>query len=76
MRNYKVELTAGWIVLPVVKITRGIFLGDAGSPSSLLIAMKSLNFILRKCTECYKFAKSHEKNNLLMYIDDIPLFAK
>ncbi len=29
-----------------------------------------------KCNESYKFAKSHEKINHLMYIDDIKLSAK
>ena len=38
--------------------------------------MIPLNHILRKCTAGYKHSKSQEKNNLLMYLDDIKLFAK
>ena len=38
--------------------------------------MMSLNHILRKCTARYKFSKSQEKINHLMYMDDIKLFAK
>ena len=42
----------------------------------ILIAMRSLNHILRKCTGQYKFHKSQEKINHLMYMDDIKLFVK
>ena len=38
--------------------------------------MHPLNHILRKCTAGYKFRKSLEKINHLMYMDDIKLFAK
>ena len=38
--------------------------------------MMPLNDILRKYTAGYKFSKSHEKINYLMYMDDIKLFAK
>ena len=38
--------------------------------------MTSLNHILRKCVGGYKFTKSQEKINPLMYIDDIKLFVK
>ena len=34
------------------------------------------NHILRKCTGGYKFTKSQETINQLMYMDDIKLFAK
>ncbi len=38
--------------------------------------MVLLNHILRKCTAGYKLSKLQEKNNHLMYMDDIKLFAK
>ena len=38
--------------------------------------MKPLNHILRKYTGRYKFTKSQEKINQLIYTDDIKLFAK
>ena len=36
----------------------------------------SLDYMLIKCMEGYKFTKSQEKINHLMYIDDIKTFAK
>ena len=41
-----------------------------------IIAIMPLNHILRKCTAGYKLARSQEKVNHLMYMDDIKLFAK
>ena len=38
--------------------------------------MMPLNQIRRKCTAGYKFSKSQEKINHLMYMGDIKLFAK
>ena len=38
--------------------------------------MITVNYVLRKCTEGYKFTKSREKINHLMYMDDIKVFAK
>ena len=38
--------------------------------------MMPLNHVLRKCTAGYKLSRSQEKINLLMYIDDLKLFAK
>ena len=35
-----------------------------------------LNLILRKCTNGYKFSKSQEKINHIMYTNDIKLFPK
>ena len=68
MQNWIVELTAGGKSLAEIKIQRGIFLEDAQSPLILVIAMVPLNHILRKCVVGYKFSKSQEKNNQLMYI--------
>ena len=76
MKTWRVELTAGGRSLAEAKIQRGIFQGDALSPLLFIIAMMSLNHILRKCTAGYKLSISQEKVNHLMYMDDIKLFAK
>ena len=70
------ELTAGGKSLAETKIKRGIFQGDALSPLLFIIAMMLLNHVIRKCTAGYKLTKSLEKINLLVYVDDIKLFAK
>ena len=69
-------MTAGGKSLAEVKIQRGIFQGDAPSPLLFVIAMMSLNHILRKFTAGYELSKSQEKINHLMYMDDIKMFAK
>ena len=76
MKTRRVELTAGGKSLAETKIQRGIFQGDALSPSQFIITMMPLNYILRKCTAKYKLSRSQEKINHLMYMDDIKLFAK
>ena len=76
MKTWRVELTAGRRRIAETKIKRGIFHGDALSPLLFIIAMMSLNHILRKCTAGYKLSRSQEKINHLMYLDDIKLFAK
>ena len=70
------ELTAGRKSLAKVKILRGIFQGDVLSPLLFVIAIMPLNHILKKCTGGYKFHKSQEKINPLMYTDDIKLCQK
>ena len=76
METWKVELTAGGKSLAEVKIQRSIFLRDALSPLLFVIAMMTLNHILRECTARYKLSKSRQKVNHLKYIDDIKMFAK
>ena len=75
VKTWKVELTEGWS-LTEAKVQRGMFQGDALSPLLFIIDMMSLNQIFRKCTIEYKFYKSQEMINHLMYMDDIKLFAK
>ena len=76
MKIWRVKLTAGGKSLVEAKIQRGIFLGDALPPLLFGIAIMPLNHILRKCTVGYRLSKSRGKINLLMYMDDIKLFAK
>ena len=54
----------------------GIFQRDAQALLLFIIAMISLNHILRKCTAGFKLSTSQEKINHLMYMDDVKLFAK
>ena len=74
MQTWRVELTTVRQSLAEVKMQRVIFQKDV--PLLLVIAMMPLNYILRKCTVGYKFSKSQEKINHLMYMDDIKPFAK
>ena len=76
MKIWRVELTAGGRSLAEAKIQRGIFQGDALSLLLFIIAIMPFNHILRKCTAGYKFSRSQEKINHLMYMDDIKLLAK
>ena len=76
MKTWRVELTAGGRCIAETKIQRGIFLGDLLSPLVFIIAMMSLNHILRKCAAGYKLSRSQENFNHPMYMGDIKLFAK
>ena len=49
---------------------------DVLSPLLFIIAIMPLNHVLRKCTARYKLSESQEKIDLLMYMDDIKLFAE
>ena len=63
MQTWRVELTAGGKILAEVKILRGILQGDTLSLLQFVIAMMTLNIILRKCTARQKLSKSQEKIN-------------
>ena len=75
MQTWRVELTTGGSRLAEIKIQRGVF-QDELSPLLFIIAMIPLNHMLRKCTAGYKFTRSQEEINHIMYMDDIKLFAK
>ena len=59
-----------------MKIQRGIFPGDALLSLLFVITMTPFNQMRRKFTRDYKFIKSEEKINHLMYMHDIKMFAK
>ena len=75
MKTWRVQLTAGGKSLAKAKIQRGIFQGDALSILLFTKAMMPLNHMLRKSTAGYRFSKSQERINHLIYMDDIKLFA-
>ena len=76
METWRAELATGGESLAAVKIQRSIFQGDALSPLLFVIAMMTLNHILKKCTAGYKLSKSKSKEiNHLMHMDDIKLFC-
>ena len=56
MKTWKMELTAGGRSLVEANTQRGIFQDNAQSPLLFIIAMLSLNHILRKCTARYKLS--------------------
>ena len=76
MQTWRVELTAGGRSITETKIQRCIFQGNSPSLLPFIIAMTPLNHLLWKCTAGYKLSRSQDKNNHLMYIDDVRLFAK
>ena len=76
MENWRVELTKEGKSLAKAKIQRKIFQGNGLLPLLFVITIMPLSHILRKSTDGFKVTKSQEKNNHLIYMDDIKLFAK
>ena len=74
MKNWKMEFTAEQTIADI-KIQSSIFQEDLLSPLQFIIEMSS-NYILRKCMRCYKYAKSKEVIDHIIYNDEINLLAK
>ena len=74
--NLWVELAAGGLTLPEIKMQRGVFQEDSLLPLIFIIEMKLLNHIKRKCTNSYEFKESRDTINHLMYFDGIRIFSK
>ena len=70
LENWREELTVKRQTLNEIKTQRGIFQGDSLLLLLFVSEMMSLN------TSGYKFTKSQEKVNHLMYMDIIKVFAK
>ena len=75
VENWRVKLAASVPIQADVKIQRGIFQGDSLSTQLFALGMVSLNYILRKGKGRYKFTKSQQKLNHLLYMDDIKIYA-
>ena len=75
-KNWWVELRVEGKTLAELKIPGRIFQEDTLSPLLFVIMMMPRNHIRSKCVGGYKFTKSLEKINQLMYMDDIKVFAE
>ena len=63
METWRVELTTGERSLAEAKIQMGIFQGNAFSPLQFIIAIMSLNHIVRKCSAGYTLSKSQKNTH-------------
>ena len=69
IKTWNMEFIKGGKSLPEANFQSDIF-QDVLSHLLFIIAIMTLNYILRKCTARYKLTKSQEKINYLMYMDD------
>ena len=76
MEKWKVMLCSGNFELGEVEIKRGIFQGDSLSPLVFVLALIPLSLILRKAKTAYGFSKSEEKNNHLLFMDDLKFYSQ
>ena len=76
MKTRRMGLTCGEQILGEVKIIRGIFQGDTLSPLLFVTALIPLTHILRKSKAGYEFSKTKVKDNHLLFMDDLKLYAK
>ena len=73
--------TEGEIVIPNVKIKRGIFQGDSLSPLLFCLTLDPLSKILNAQDIGYNLSRSRRKNdskkaNHLLFMDDLKLYAE
>ena len=75
MKSWKLELNASGKTSVEVDIRRGIFQGNNLSPLFVL-RMVPLTWLLRRAKAGYEWGNKGFKLNLLLFIDDLKLFAK
>ena len=85
MRKWKTTITLnhseGQIVVPGIKIQRGIFQGDSLSPLLFCLAIDPLSKILKEHDIGYDLSKGREKKdkkrmNHLLFMDDLKIYAE
>ena len=76
MENWSVELIAEGQTLEKIKSQTDIFQGDPLSPLVFVVAMMQFNYLFIKRREGYKFSKSQQKINRLIYVGNIMVFTK
>ena len=75
MKAWRVDLTCNNQYLGRVDIKRGIFQGDSLSP--LLFVLLLFYYVISdKSESAYQFSSTKEKITLLLFIDDLKLYAK
>ena len=75
MKAWRVDLTCNNQYLGRVDIKRGIFQGDSLSP--LLFVLLLFYYVISdKSESAYQFSSTKEKINLLLFMDDLKLYAK
>ena len=76
MQQWRASLTANGEDLGDVTVKREIFQGDSLSPFLFVLSIVPLSLILKKVNVCYKWGKKEYKLNLLLFMDDLKLYAK
>ena len=73
-KAYDMVLQTWMIYLQMYKISNKV-MNEIAAGRLFVIAMIPLNYILKKFTGRYKFTKSQENINHLMYMDDMKIFT-
>ena len=76
MNQWKVSLSSNGEDLGEVFVRRGIIQGDSLSPLLFVLSMIPLSLILRKVKAAYEWGKKEYKVNLLLFMDELKLYAK
>ena len=79
--SLKLNHSNGQVMIPNVKIKRGIFQGDSLSPLLFCLALDPLSKILKEHSIGYDLSrgrtkKNNKKINHLLFMDDLKLYAK
>ena len=74
MKSWQVELTSGEENLGEVNIRPWVFQGDPLSPLLTVLCVTTFTNLKRCCTRI-SFASNKQKNNHLLFMDDMKLYA-